>query len=148
MNILIKKLSNKYTTISKLYYDLYHKSSLGVLSTLLIIMCPEYGKVYKFSEITAIYTVILIFSDFGINQLFYQYFSKVINTPTRIMFQNIYILYATKLSLNLLFALCLGGYLKFINIFDFRPYQVTTHMHHSCHLTSASRLSHFLSITY
>ena len=67
MNKLLTFVKYNSAIISKLYFDIYHKSSLGVLITLLIILFPENDKVYFCSELIAVYSIILIFSDFGIN---------------------------------------------------------------------------------
>ena len=118
MNNLLSLFNFKSSVISKLYFDVFHKSSLSILITLFIILFPENDKVYVCSKIIAIYSIILIFSDFGINQLLYQAYPKFFALRSYFCIRKIFNLYFLKITLNILFALIIGHYLVLQRIFD------------------------------
>ncbi len=118
MKKIITKIKYKPSVVAKLYFDIFHKSSLGLILTLLMVFLPENNKVYMYSNIIAIYAIILIFSDFGINQLLYQAFAKLISTKTYLSMRKICMLYIFKISLNSIFIVCAGLFLVSLNIFD------------------------------
>ena len=120
MNKLLTFVKYNSAIISKLYFDIYHKSSLGVLITLLIILFPENDKVYFCSELIAVYSIILIFSDFGINQLLYKSYSKLVSSQSFFYIRKICTLYVLKITLNFFFTLFIGQYLARRNLFDLK----------------------------
>ncbi len=120
MNKLLTFVKYNSAIISKLYFDIYHKSSLGVLITLFIILFPENDKVYFCSELIAVYSIILIFSDFGINQLLYKSYSKLVSSQSFFYIRKICTLYVLKITLNFFFTLFIGQYLARRNLFDLK----------------------------
>ena len=104
--------------LQKLYFDIWHKSTLPFISVLLILLYPNNYLYYQFAKVLSIYSIALIFADFGINQILYKKFAIYYEDSDMHKIIEIISLYANKIIINFIISIILGGYFIINDIFE------------------------------